>query len=246
MVETRPAAYIRRTLHLAPFLLAFVHLSAVAQSGQVTFDVREHDFGVIEEGTEAEHTFVFTNTGDAPVQLVQVRPSCGCTTPSWTPDPVAPGETGTVTAVYHSEGRPGPFDKGIAIYTDGEPELLQLRIRGDVAAARMSGLQRGPLVVASESITFPRLRVGPPAVTTLRVQNVTDQALRIDSVRISDARLFTDYNGRTLQSGQSDDITFILDTEHTSSGEAIEMEVTLLTSDASTPEITLPVTGVVE
>ena len=37
------------------------------------------------------------NDGDAPLRLVSVRPSCGCTSPEWTKEPVAPGGVSTTT-----------------------------------------------------------------------------------------------------------------------------------------------------
>ena len=68
----------------------------------ITFDKPEHDFGKIKEGTLATHEFTFTNTGKAPLVLSNVQPSCGCTTPEWSKEPIMPGGKGTVKAVFNS------------------------------------------------------------------------------------------------------------------------------------------------
>ena len=64
---------------------SFLILSgAVFAQGALKFESDKHDFGMIDEGLQAVHEFTFTNTGNAPVILSDVRASCGCTTPSWT------------------------------------------------------------------------------------------------------------------------------------------------------------------
>jgi hypothetical protein len=94
-----------------------------------------HDFGNIKEGTQATVEFHFTNTGKVPLVLNSVRASCGCTTPKWTREPVAPGETGTITAIYNSKGRPGNFTKTITVKHNGEGGTSYLTIRGFVESA---------------------------------------------------------------------------------------------------------------
>ncbi|MEY4274872.1 MAG: hypothetical protein RL638_1820, partial [Bacteroidota bacterium] len=84
------------------------------------------------EGTQATYSFEFTNTGKAPVVISNVQPSCGCTTPEWTREPIMPGKTGKVTASYNSTGRPGNFNKSITVVNNGEVQQIQLFISGTV------------------------------------------------------------------------------------------------------------------
>lgn len=230
----------------AVVVFALLSHTTLAQTGKVVFEESSFNFGVIEEGVDASHTFVFRNTGDAPVTLVHVRPSCGCTTPSWTREAVAPGDSGRVTAVYHSENRPGPFDKGIAVHTDGEPEVLQLRISGDVSPVALEGTRHGNLVVGAEFVAFDRIRVGPPAVTTVRVQNAGDRPIRVDSVLTSAPALFSDFGGTVLQPGQTSEITLILDTDRLASGDEVSHEFTLVTDDSVEPRKIIGIRGAVE
>ena len=115
-------------------LFFHIHNSASAQeTGKIKFEKISHDFGDIkEEAGPATISFSFKNEGKTPIKLTSVRASCGCTTPEWTQEPVAPGEEGVVTAAYNPQNRPGKFNKSVTVKTDGEPELIVLRISGNV------------------------------------------------------------------------------------------------------------------
>jgi hypothetical protein len=121
-------------------------LSTEAQP-KMSLEKKEHDFGTIEEGVQATVSFTFKNTGNAPLVLNSVKASCGCTTPKWTKEPIAPGAEGTVTAIYNSSGRPGNFTKTITVTHNGEGGTEFLTIRGVVNKAEPVV---APTVVAPE------------------------------------------------------------------------------------------------
>jgi ribosomal protein L30E len=108
-----------------------MHVSA---QGDMRFEVETYDFGTITEGTIAEYEFVFTNVGNAPVILQNVSASCGCTTPNWTKDPVAPKQIGVIKASYNSNGRPGYFNKSITVTSNAISATKVLFIKGNVVS----------------------------------------------------------------------------------------------------------------
>lgn len=112
--------------------LSLTLLSGAILWAQITFEKTEHDFGEILEGPPAVYTFTFKNTGTKPVKLTSVKASCGCTTPSWTQDPVPPGGTGQVQASYDTKGRPGHFVKTITVQHDASEQPIILTIKGVV------------------------------------------------------------------------------------------------------------------
>lgn len=71
----------------------------------MTFHQTEHDFGTIAQGTNVEHKFTFTNTGEAPLIISDAKGSCGCTVPEFTKDPVAPGEKGEMLVKFNGSGQ---------------------------------------------------------------------------------------------------------------------------------------------
>lgn len=110
-----------------------INLSQVyGQPSSASFDVKEYDFGEINEGVQAEYQFIFKNTGNKPIKLNNVQASCGCTTPEWSSEPVPPGKTGYVKAIYNSRGRPGAFTKTITVMVDDSQEPIILTIKGNV------------------------------------------------------------------------------------------------------------------
>ena len=104
---------------------------------KIKFVEETHDFGNIKEGTQATYEFKFTNTGNAPLILESVQASCGCTTPEWSKDPIAPWHTGKVIATFNSSGRPGTFTKTITVKYNGavETNTNYLTIKGFVESA---------------------------------------------------------------------------------------------------------------
>ena len=97
-----------------------------------TIDNINYDYGNIpEDGGLASHTFFVKNTSDAPLVIRQVDASCGCTTPTWTKDPIIPGNSGEIFVAYDPNGRPGPFEKTITVRTNNA-DPVELSIKGIV------------------------------------------------------------------------------------------------------------------
>lgn len=93
----------------------------------VSFKAESFDFGTVPEGPAAEHVFTFTNTGKEPVVIERVQPSCGCTAPDWTKEPIAPGKTGMVKATYGTQGRPGHFEKNMTVFTNAGTKMVSFK-----------------------------------------------------------------------------------------------------------------------
>ena len=102
---------------------------------KMVFIEPEFTFDSIKEGDQVSHVFVFKNTGDQPLYVRDAKASCGCTTPQWTKDTIAPGGEGKITAQYNSKGRPGDFTKTISVMANTDPEATVVTIKGHVIAA---------------------------------------------------------------------------------------------------------------
>ena len=62
--------------------------------------------------------YKFQNTGPETVRITEVRPGCGCTTPSLSKDVFAPGESGEVQLQFAFDGRSGPAREEATVMTD--------------------------------------------------------------------------------------------------------------------------------
>jgi hypothetical protein len=98
----------------------------------IVFEKTTHDFGTLKEGDAAVYTFKFTNKSLKDISLVNVKASCGCTTPSYTREVVKPGATGEIQVSYATQGRPGPINKSVTVTYDTTEQPVYLFIRGDV------------------------------------------------------------------------------------------------------------------
>lgn len=97
-----------------------------------TFDEMEYDFGTIQQGDEVEHTFKFTNTGEAPLIIQSAVGSCGCTVPTYTNQPVAPGESGEMLVKFNSKGKSNLQNKTVTVTANTWPKKTTLRIKAMV------------------------------------------------------------------------------------------------------------------
>lgn len=91
------------------------------------FKTETHDFGTLQEGDPAVVEFTFKNTGKEPLIVQNVHPSCGCTTPYWSKDPVAPGKSGVIKASYGTKGRVGAFNKSITVTSTAGTNVLHIK-----------------------------------------------------------------------------------------------------------------------
>jgi hypothetical protein len=99
----------------------------------IVFDKTEHDFGAVSEsGGTVEYEFTFKNTGVTPLVITKVTPSCGCTTPDYSKEPIAPGKKGFIKVTFNPKGRKNDFITPITVFTDGNPSRISLKIKGEI------------------------------------------------------------------------------------------------------------------
>ncbi len=94
---------------------------------EMVFKTEVHDFGTVQEGPAADYEFEFKNNSKEPIVIDRVQASCGCTTPSYSKEPILPGKAGTIKASYNTQGRPGPFTKSITAYTNQGVKVLTIK-----------------------------------------------------------------------------------------------------------------------
>ena len=102
----------------------------------VSFAKEEYDYGKVNSGEKVTYKFKFTNTGSEPLELTNVKASCGCTTPSYSTAPVAPGEEGYIDVEFDTTGKRGIQSKTITVTGNFDGDIQRiLRITGEVLTA---------------------------------------------------------------------------------------------------------------
>ena len=98
----------------------------------MTFAESQFDFGDIQPDSKVRHTFKFTNTGKSPLLIADATASCGCTTPSWTKEPIAPGGTGEMEVLFDSRGKEGLVNKQVSVRANTQPNITVIYIKGSI------------------------------------------------------------------------------------------------------------------
>jgi len=101
----------------------------------ITFEAESMDYGTIEQNSNGERTFTFTNTGSAPLIISNVKSSCGCTVPSYSKTPIAPNTSGVITVKYDTK-RIGAFSKTITVNSNATEGVIKLKVKGNVIATK--------------------------------------------------------------------------------------------------------------
>jgi len=94
------------------------------------------DYGTVAANSDGKREFVFTNNGNKPLIITNASGSCGCTIPSYSKEPIAPGAKGVIGVKYDTSRAGQPFTKTVTITSNaaGTPSKT-LTIKGNVLAA---------------------------------------------------------------------------------------------------------------
>jgi hypothetical protein len=106
----------------------------------IQWELKTKDFTTVKIGTVAEFTFKVKNVSNSTLVISSAVPSCGCTASSYTTTPIKPGESGSVTASYNTDGRPGFFYKSVRV-TFSNGTVSDLMITGNVSSDVLSSKQ---------------------------------------------------------------------------------------------------------
>ncbi|MEO1214677.1 MAG: DUF1573 domain-containing protein [Bacteroidota bacterium] len=120
------------TAPAAPARPAYMQLAEDMPQTSIEWVEESFDFGEVKEGVQPSHIFKFKNTGDQPLKITRVKPSCGCTTPNWSKEEIAPGGEGFVEVSYNSKNRPGPANKSITVTGNFNERNKVLRFKVNV------------------------------------------------------------------------------------------------------------------
>ena len=122
-------------------LVAVIGFTAQAQQAKITFKEDTVDYGTIAKSSDGVRVFEFTNTGDAPLIISDVKSSCGCTVPKKPEGPIAPGASSTIEVKYDTN-RVGPIRKTITVYSNANEPMVALKIKGEVKSDTASVLEK--------------------------------------------------------------------------------------------------------
>jgi hypothetical protein len=185
-------------------------LAAMSQKAVISFEVKTHDFGKVnEEDGKITHVFDFTNKGVTPLVINKVQASCGCTTPTWTKEPIEPGKRGTITATYNPSGRPGPFTKTITVYSNATDEQLVLTIHGEVIPKANSDypVALGAIHSKAKVVQMNNVDKGKSQSRVLEIKNTSNSPVK-PTIENLPAYVTVSVTPETLKPNEEGKVTF--------------------------------------
>lgn len=96
------------------------------------FEESSFDFGKITQGDVVTHEFAFKNDGDAPLVISSANASCGCTVPTYTKEPIAPGKSGIIQVKFNSTGKMNQQNKVVRVTANTWPKVNTVTIKAFV------------------------------------------------------------------------------------------------------------------
>lgn len=155
-----------RFSHILAILFASVSLQA-----HLTWENTDQqvESGLTQETAEIQ--FTFTNENDEPVQIIDLKSSCGCTVPELEKRVYAPGESGTIKALFTFGAREGRQHKRVTVTTDmdGRRQIDRLSFTTEIPSwatlnPRLLRWQRGvdPAPAEAKLVINDPDRIHPP------------------------------------------------------------------------------------
>ena len=95
--------------------------ASIPVASPLEFKESNYDFGKIPFGRPVTHDFLITNKGKEAIKIEDVQASCGCTTPEWNREPIAPGTSSTIKVGYNAATE-GAFSKTVTVFYNGQQQ----------------------------------------------------------------------------------------------------------------------------
>lgn len=128
-----------RKIAIPLLIMLLSTLTASAQDNEpktaaISFEKNRYDFGSFSAKDGArKYEFRYTNTGSAPLVIVNTEVTCTCLSIDVQKKPVMPGESAVVKVTYTPKKREtGKFTNYIKVYTNTPDRRQTLTVTGEV------------------------------------------------------------------------------------------------------------------
>ena len=163
--------------------LACAAMTLMAQAPVISFDKTHHDFGRITPDRKVAAKYHVTNTGNAFLNITQVRPSCGCTYTMLGKWSLAPGEATDIEAMFDPRGLKGGVRKSIEVVCDDpKTPTVSLTLEAEVVQEIMPSV---------ESVYFHQAPKSATSHSSVRYASGNGEPVQIVDVKAPGAPFLT-------------------------------------------------------
>ncbi|MDR3622379.1 MAG: DUF1573 domain-containing protein [Paludisphaera borealis] len=201
------------------------------------FAERSHNFGPVPRGAKVKHEFVLNNRLAEPVTILNLRPSCGCTSGKASTSNVGPGESAVVEAQMDTRnflGHKATILFVTLVTASGREAEVRLNVVSNILA---------DIVLNPGSIDFGAVLKGQGASQTLTIDRINGRDWRFERM-VSGSRALTAQLVETKRDPNGS-VSYKLEVGVKSDAPAgpLREEIRLLSNDRETPSIPIMVTG---
>jgi len=219
-------------LTLLASLAAPAAVVCMAQAApHISFDATHFDFGKIPGDVKVSHRFKVTNTGQAPLNITRLNPSCGCTSTvigKWT---LAPQESTEVEVAFNPAGFRGLSRKSIQVISDDPASpTTTLTFEADVVREIMP---------STDSVFFQDLVRSVPRKASVKLASGTDKPVKLTEARAPGAPYLS---AALRQDGKDAWVDITLDGHKIPAGRTVGADAIIVTTaNPKVPTVTLTV-----
>ena len=203
------------------------------------FAEKEHDFGTVARGADTVYKFPVKNIYTQDVELVSVRSSCGCTSPTLEHKLLKTGETGYVVATFNTRTFDGVHSATLTVDVRWNDNGV---IRGGEAQLHVHGNIRSDVVFQPGAIRFDGIDQGQKSEQQVRVTYAGRPDWKITDVRGASDELEVELAETQRQSGRVA-YDLLVRMKDTAPAGYFNEQLVLVTNDGSNPRIPLHVEG---
>jgi hypothetical protein len=216
------------SLILAIYGATVVHAAQSISSSQPVFN-----FGTIPQGKKVEHVFIVNNSGDMPLTIKSIRPSCGCTAANASSSVIQPWKSSEITVTFNSANFSGAIHKTIALETnDPKVPVYILTLNGSVIEE---------IAVNPRQINLGALKLGSTKDMIVTVDNNGKRPLTLLSVKSLLSQINVKLDKSVIRPGES---TMIHVAASPSNGDRmLSGYLSITTDNPARTEIIVPVYG---
>jgi hypothetical protein len=184
---------VKRIFILAAALTLGPLLYSQDNGPSIHFETEQFNLGKINEADGRQlHDFIFTNTGQEPLVVINAVPARGLAIVEWTRSPVLPGASGVITAEFNPVNMTGLFNRSITVHTNGNPSSRVIRLLGEVIPREKTPQELFPqeiglLRLRSNHISFGQVFAGTRKEQSLEVINISGESLDVSFAGMPEA-----------------------------------------------------------
>jgi hypothetical protein len=202
------------------------------------FPENRHDFGMVPRGVKVKHDFLMVNRLSEPITIVNLRPSCGCTSGRAQSSSVAPGQSTVIEVEMDTRNFVGP--KATVMFVT----LVTASGREAEARLAVSSFILSDIVLNPGAIDFGTVKRGQPATQVMTIDRIKRPDWRFTRMVSATKSL----NAQLVETGRKEgSVSYTLSVSVKPDAPAgfLRDELRLISNDPEAPSIPVMVYGVI-